>query len=146
MSTTKGHGRLERRTLTTSTLLNDYLDWPGVRQIYRLQRERQIKGKITRETVYGITSLARRQADADRLLELTQTHWHVENRLHWVRDMTFQEDACRVRSGSAPQILAAMRNLATYLLQPRMFPSIAAACRRFAIHPFEALQLIRSEN
>lgn len=132
--------------MTTSTLLNEYLDWPGVRQIYRLQRERQIKGQITRETVYGITSLTRRQAGADRLLELTQTHWHVENRLHWIRDMTFQEDACRVRRGSAPQILAALRNLATYLLQPLTFPSKAAACRRFAIYPFEALQLIRSEN
>ena len=146
MSTTKGHGRLERRTLTTSTLLNESLDWPGVGQIYRLLRERQIKGKISRETVYGITSLTPGESGPDRLLELTQTHWHVENRLHWVRDMTFQEDACRVRSGSAPQILAAIRNLATYLLQPLTFPSIAAACRRFAIHPFEALQLIRSEN
>ena len=113
MSITKGHGRLERRTLTTSTLLNGYLEWPGVRQIYRLQRERQIKGKTTRETAYGITSLARGQADADRLLQLTQTHWQVENCLHWVRDMTLQEDACRVRCGPAPQILAAIRNLAT---------------------------------
>lgn len=146
MRTSKGHGRLERRTLTASTLLVDQLDWPGVRQIFRLERQRKIKGKLTCETTYGITSLPPERADAARLLDLTQKHWHVENRLHWVRDMTFQEDACRVRSGSAPQILAAMRNIAIHLLQPLAFPSKAAACRRFAIRPFEALKLIQGKN
>ncbi len=146
MSRSKGHGRLERRTLTASTLLVEQLDWPGVRQIFRLERERRINGKSTRETAYGITSLPPDRVDATRLLELTRKHWHVENRLHWVRDMTFHEDACRVRSGSAPQILAALRNVAIHLLQPLAFPSKAAACRRFAIRPFEALELIQGEN
>ena len=72
---TKGHGRLERRPLTTATLLNDYLDWPGVRQVYWLRRERTVAGVTAVEDVYGISSLPRERADAARLLELLREHW-----------------------------------------------------------------------
>ena len=95
----KGHGRRERRTITTTTALNGYLDWPGIGQVFRLVRERRVGGITATETVYGITSLTRSEADAGRLLELVRTHWSIESELHHVRDVTLKEDACRVRTG-----------------------------------------------
>jgi predicted transposase YbfD/YdcC len=138
----KGHGRVERRTLVSTTALTGYLDWPGARQVFRLTRERTAGGKTTVEVVYGITSLTREQADAGRLLGLVRQHWEIENRLHYVRDVTLGEDACRVRSGGAPQVLAAVRNVAVYLLEGVAAPSKAAATRRLAAHPREAVRLV----
>jgi hypothetical protein len=138
----KGHGRIERRALTSSTALNGYLDWPGVGQVFRLERERTVGGRTTVEVVYGITSLTRTQADAGQLLALVRGHWGIENRLHYVRDVTLGEDACRVRSGGAPQMLAAVRNLAVYLLEGVAAASKAAATRRLAAHPQEAVRLL----
>jgi predicted transposase YbfD/YdcC len=132
----KGHGRVEVRTITTSTWANGYADWPRVGQVFRVERERRAKGVTTVEVVYGVTSLTREQAGAARLLALVRSHWGIENGLHHVRDVTFREDAGRVRSGSAPQVLASLRNVAVYLLN-RMagVPSIAAATRRVAANP-----------
>ena len=142
MTVDKGHGRFERRTLTSTTALNTYLDWPGVGQVFRLERVRTVGGTTRAEVVYGITSLTRAQADAGQLLALTRDHWGIENRLHYVRDETLGEDRCRVRSGSGPQLLAAVRNAAIYLLESVTAASKAAATRRFAAHPHETLPLI----
>jgi predicted transposase YbfD/YdcC len=138
----KGHGRLEIRTLESTTVLNDYLDWPGVSQVFRLKRVRKIKGVETTEVVYGITSLSREKADAEALLGYVRSHWGIENRLHHVRDVTFGEDACRVRSGSAPQILAAIRNLTIPLLRKIQPKNIAAAIRCLAAKPRQAVKLV----
>jgi hypothetical protein len=81
-------------------------------------------------------------ADAKRLLALDRGHWGIENGLHHVRDVTLGEDACRVRSQNAPQVLAAARNLALGLLRCLDFPSIASATRRIVMHPWEGLQLL----
>lgn len=141
----KGHGRVERRTIRTTTALKGYSDWPGLEQAFMLQRQRTIAGKTTVETAYGITSLTREKADAKALLVLTRDHWGIENRLHWVRDMTFGEDACRVRKGSAPRILAAFRNTAISLLNAVGCTNIAARLRRHAAQPTLALALIRGD-
>ena len=139
----KGHGRVERRTVTTSTLLNEYrADWPGLAQVVRVERERRIGGETTVEVAYFVTSLGRDRADAARLGALIRGHWGIENRLHYVRDVTLGEDASRVRSGSSPQILAALRNAVIHLLDGVEAPSKAAATRRLAAHPDEAVQLI----
>lgn len=95
-------------------------------------RERTSGGKTTREVVYGITSLSRTQADAARLLALMRGHWGIENRLFWVRDMTFGEDACRVRTGAAPQNLAAIRNAGISLLRRWGHTNLARALREHA--------------
>ena len=87
----KGHGRIERRTLTSTTSLNDYADWPGVAQCFKLVRERTAHGKTTSETVFGITSVPRERADARRLLTLTRQHWQIENGVFHVRDVTMGE-------------------------------------------------------
>src|SRR5258708_3317364 len=90
--------------------------WPGLKQGFRITRTRVVKGVSTTEVVYGITSLAEEEADAKRLLGLVRGHWGIENCLHWVRDVTMGEDKCRVRRGSAPEALAALRNAGLHLL------------------------------
>jgi Transposase DDE domain len=143
----KGHGRLERRTLRTTTILTGYRQWPGLAQGFEITRERTEQGKTTVEVSYGITSLKPEQADARRLLGLVRDHWQIENRSHYVRDVTLGEDACRVRKGVAPQVLAGLRNVAVYLLSGvaaafRPVISRAAASRYLSDHPNEALQLL----
>ena len=138
----KGHGRREYRRLTSTTALNAYLDWPDVGQAFELERVRVVGATTTVEVVHGITSVGRDRADATRLLELARGHWGIENGLHYVRDVTLGADACRVRCGSAPEVLAALRNVAVHLLAGVKAASKAAATRRFAARPFSALPLL----
>jgi predicted transposase YbfD/YdcC len=123
-------------------VLRDYLEWPGIQQVFQIHRVRQRAGQTEEETVYGITSLASASAGPERLLALSRGHWEIENRLHGVRDVTLGEDSCRVRSGSAAQALAALRNACVHLLEGVKAASKAAALRRFAIRPLEALALL----
>src|SRR5262249_34982057 len=104
--------------------------WPGLAQGFELTRERTANGKTTAEVVHGVTSLGPERADAGRLLELVRGHWGIENGLHGVRDVTLGEDACRVRRGAAPQVLAALRNAVVPLLAEVRGASRAAAIRR----------------
>jgi predicted transposase YbfD/YdcC len=122
--------------------LTGYLDWPGVKQVCVLERTRRIKGKTTVETVCAVTSLGPEQASAKRLLAISRGHWAIENRLHWVRDMSLGEDACRVRSGEAPEILAAIRNAVLRVLRSSGVTEIAATLRRHAAKPLEAMRLV----
>jgi predicted transposase YbfD/YdcC len=123
--------------------LNGYLDWPDVGQVFELERVRVLKDKTEVEVVHGITSLGRGEADAKRLLGLVRGHWGIENRLHYVRDETLGEDRCRVRRGAATQVLAALRNAAVFLLGKVNPKNKAAATRRLAAHPKEAVALLR---
>lgn len=107
-----------------------------------LERVRRIKGKETTETVCAVTSLGPERASAERLLAISRGHWHIENRLHWVRDMSLGEDACRVRTGEAPEILAAIRNSVLWLLRSSGLSEIAASLRRHAAKPLEAVRLV----
>ena len=139
------HGdRIEERMLQASTALADYCDWPGLQQVFRLERQvtRKKTGVQTCQVVFGITSLGPQRANADRLLDLTRGHWGIENRLHWVHDVDFDEDHSRVRCGAGPQVMAAIRNLAIGLLRLAGYPCIAAALRHFALHSTEAVQLV----
>jgi hypothetical protein len=138
----KGHGRTEIRRLTSTTLLNDYLDWPDVGQVFELERVRILPGKTEVEVVYGISSLNPDRANAAEMLRRVRGHWGIENRVHWVRDETLGEDRCRARKGSTPQVLAALRNAALHLLGKVQAASKAAATRRLAAHPKEALALL----
>lgn len=139
-----GHGRIEQRRLTASALLVGYSTWPGLQQVFQLERTVTFKrtGIRRREVVYGITSLAPDQADPHRLLSLTRAHWTIENRSHWVRDVTFDEDRSQVRCGAIPQVMAALRNTVIGLIRWNGHTNIAAACRRFAAQPWLALALI----
>lgn len=144
------HGdRVEIRKIETLANLPPYLNWPGAKQICRIERQRTLKGKTTLEVVCAITSLCRREAPAEKLLRISRQHWHIENKLHYVRDVALGEDACRVRSGSAPQLLAGVRNLVIGLLERAGVPNKTAALRRHAAKPLEAIALFlwrSSEN
>jgi predicted transposase YbfD/YdcC len=139
-----GHGRIEQRNITTSEALGGYSDWPGLTQVFELGRHviTQKTGKERAEVVYGITSLPPKRATPERLLELVRGHWHIENKSHWVRDVTFDEDRSQVRCGNIPQVMAALRNTAIGLLRWAGHTNIAAACRQFAAQPVQALALI----
>jgi predicted transposase YbfD/YdcC len=125
----KGHGRIEKRTLRTTTILTKQQDWAGLKQGFEVVRERTEKGQKTVEVVHGITSLSSERADAKRLLELIRGHWGIENKLHYRRDVTMGEDASRVRKGVAPQVMAAVRNGIFHVLSDLMAPSLASAIR-----------------
>jgi len=142
-----GHGRVETRNLTTSEALVGYSDWPGMAQVFELGRHVITKktGKERVEVVYGVTSLSPQRATPGRLLELVRGHWQIENKSHWVRDVTFDEDRSQVRGGNIPQCMAALRNTAIGLLRWAGHTNIAAACRRMAAQPAKALALIGIE-
>ena len=110
----KGHGRLEERVLSSSSRLADQVEWPYLGQLFMIRSDRLVcqTQKRSVKTHYGITSLAPMEADAHRLLELTRSHWSIENGLHYRRDVTFKEDACRMKSHTAAEALAVCNNLA----------------------------------
>lgn len=148
------HGRREERTLwaLADPALNARAGeagthakaWPHLAQVCRVDRRRvdARTGEIERKVSYAITSLPPARADAARLLGLLRGHWGIENRLHYVRDVTFDEDRSAVRTNAAPQVCAACRNLAIALLRRRGTTNIAAACRTFAGRPPTAIALV----
>lgn len=140
----KGHGRIERRELVSSSVLAGRLDWPGLEQIFRIDRERRhVKtGKREEETVYGITSLSAKQAGPKALLAYARGHWLIENQSHYVRDVTFDEDRSQVRCGNTPHVMAALRNTAIGLMRLAGHTNIAAACRYYAAHPWDIVALL----
>jgi predicted transposase YbfD/YdcC len=139
-----GHGRIEQRNITTSEALVGYSDWPGLAQVFELGRHviTQKTGKERAEVVYGVTSLCPERATPGRLLELVRGQWQIENKSHWVRDVTFDEDRSQVRCGNIPHVMAALRNTAMGLLRWAGHTNIAAACRQLAAQPAQALALI----
>lgn len=126
----KGHARRERRTLQATTALSDYLDWPGVAQVGQIETEVVRNGKTTREVRYFITSVSRSRADAAQLLKWARGHWSIENRSHYVRDVTLGEDASRIRKGSGPEVMAGLRNAAIGFLRTLGTTNIAEEIRR----------------
>ena len=139
----KGHGRLEERHLVASgDVPAGYLDFPHVRQVWRLTRTARRGQEERTETVYGLTSLSPAQAGPQRLLALARGHWQIETRSHWVRDVTFGEDRSQVRTGALPQVLAAIRNACIGLMRAAGHTNIAAACRYHAARPRAALALL----
>lgn len=140
----KGHGRLEERILTSSALLNDYLDWPYVAQVFKLERRRtRLKdGTSCTEVIYGLTSLSRQQADAARLLTLVRDYWSMENSLHYRRDTTLREDATRMTHPALAQAIAILNNLVIGLVIQQGWPYLPEARRYYDANPQAALALL----
>jgi predicted transposase YbfD/YdcC len=149
--TNYGHGRLEKRTIKTSSMLNDYLDWPGVGQVYRLEREffwlRQGSiYKTSRELEFGISSLNRDQASPAKVLQVRRKHWFIETGLHYRRDVTFHEDATRMTIGASGRILATVNNLVIGLIKRAGHDNSAKARRHYDGRLDEAFGLLISAN
>ena len=140
----KGHGRLEVREIWTSTQMNEWFEreWAGIAQIFKIRRSVKKGEQEHEEIVYGFTNLPRQKAGAKRRLALNQKHWHIENRLHYRRDVTLGEDACQVRIKGAPQALAALNGGILALMDWLHVTNVASAMRHFCAHPREALHLL----
>jgi predicted transposase YbfD/YdcC len=143
-TTDKEHGRLEQRRITTSSLLAGRVDWPGLAQVFRIEREveEMTTGKKHCETVHGVTSLSAERADAGRLLGMVRKHWMIENGLHYRRDWTLREDYCRLRRGEAALALAVINNLIVGLAHRQGFRYLPDARRKYDAQPLDGLKLI----
>ena len=145
----KAHGRLERRSCAVLDIggpeWDGYGDLHGRRQALRIERERRLvkQGAGSRETAYGLTSLGAGQAGPEELAALVRRHWHIENRLHYVRDFTYDEDRCRVRVGNLPRNLACLTNAAISIARHAgRFAHLPPANRHYAARPQEALDAV----
>jgi len=120
------------------------VDFPHVGQVFCVRREvtHLKKNKESTEIAYGITSSIPDKASPQRLLEINRKHWGIENGLHWVRDETFREDRSQIRTGTAPRVMATLRNLAITILRRCGAKSIAKTLRWFSFKTHLALKLI----
>jgi hypothetical protein len=156
----KGHGRIEKRSIQCCAIPRHYTRFPYATHAFVLTREtKNIKtGHLSFEKVYGLTSLPLSfscEGDvftnqriglrylAKSLLALTRGHWTIENKSHYVRDVTWQEDSCRCHRGNLPQVLACFRNVAMNLMRVSGYVSITRATRMFAARPELAIDLIK---
>jgi predicted transposase YbfD/YdcC len=138
---TNDHGRRARRTVK-ALLAPAWIDFEGAAQVAQVRRTVTRKGKKTVEVVYVITSDA--DAGAATIAAWIQGHWHIENKLHWVRHVAYQEDKSLVRTGNAPRVMASLRSLAISLLRLDGHANIAAANRHHARDPQRTLKLLQA--
>lgn len=130
----KRRGRIECRRMTASTVGHlDGLEWPGLRQVIKLERRTFRKGQWKRSVTYAITSVDRRNGDAKTLLAWVRGRWEIENRCFWVRDVVQKEDACRVREGRAPWTLSIVRSAVLNNARATCEQNIAAMLQRHAL-------------
>ena len=146
--TVKGHGRLDHYRLRATTALNDYLwaeyQWEEVGQVICIEHSRvRLKtGEVTRTTHYAITSVPMAAGQPGVVLQIWRKHWHIENKAHWVRDVVFDEDASRVRSGSLPEVLALLRVIVITRLRLASMGGITEARSRLSTNPSAAEFLV----
>lgn len=137
-----GHGRMERRTLYTTTALNDYLAWPAVGQAGLIERTRIAKETgelLSHERVCFVTSLTSHRASPRQLLQINRGHWTIENKSHYVRDVSLNEDASRVRKGASAQVMAAFRNVTLAVLRRGGVSRIQEAFIKNSAQPLNTL-------
>jgi predicted transposase YbfD/YdcC len=142
--TNKGHGRIEVRTLTTSSQLNDFLDWPFLQQVFKLERSVTVQktGQTRHEILYGITSLSAEQASPIQLLEMLRSYWGIENGLHYRRDVTLHEDETRFTKDSAAHIMSIINNIVLSLVAKSDHQFVPSARRYFAANLEKAFDLL----
>jgi Transposase DDE domain len=135
------HGRVETRKIWTSRELNGYIDFPYGKTVFQIERHTFFikSGKCREEVAYGITSI---EDTPERILALNRGHWEIENRIHWVRDVTFDEDRCQIRKGNGAHIMASIRNLAISLIRLLKFRYIPRGIRYFSTHLEDLLQVV----
>lgn len=140
----KGHGRREKRVVTTSSQLREWFarDWVGIEQVFRVERTVKRRGKQHQEVAYGITSRSAKQADATQVGLWVRGHWSTENRNHGRRDWTLREDQSQVRTQHVPAMLALLNTTVLALMDRIGVRNVPAHMRRLSAHPHEALRLL----
>jgi predicted transposase YbfD/YdcC len=143
-----GHGRIDTRKIWTSAELNDYLDFPWVGQAFVLERESIDKttGKVSNETVYGITSCKPAQADAAKVLKTNRDHWCIENSCHYIIDWNYDEDRSRIRTGYGPENISRLRRFAVGLIKSKGAPSVAQKMRQLTMNIRSVFDYLRMTN
>ena len=131
---TLAHGRIEQRSIWTTTRLNDYLDFPGVGQVFVIERPtiEKTTGKLSTETVYGLTSHTPQSADAAAVLAFNRGHWTIENGCHYILDWNWDEDRCTLRTGHGPENITALRRFAIGAIRSKSRDTVAATIQRLA--------------
>jgi predicted transposase YbfD/YdcC len=137
----RGHGRTERRTLNVTSVAKG-LALPHAAQAIKVVRRRKVNGKWSRETCYAVTSLTPIQASHALFAAIVRGHWGIEDRLHWIRDLDFDEDRSQVRTATGPRIMASLRNLVITILRLAGAASSAAALRYHPRRPGRPPQTI----
>ena len=140
----KGHGRLETRTLEASSALHAWLAWPAQQQVLKrtCRRVKIRTGEVSEQVTYAVTSLAPEQASPAKLEQLWRGHWGIENKVHYIRDVTFGEDAGQAHTGATAHVLAAVRNAILNLLRAQGWHRIADALRHFGANVVRALTIV----
>lgn len=143
-TTEKQAGRIETRQITVSSLMKDYLDWPYLEQVFKLERRftTLATGAVETEVQYGLTSLTHKKAAPENLLAIVRSEWEIENGLHYRRDVTFQEDQTRMTNKKMGRAMAIINNLVVSLLNNQGYSNHAQARREFNAFPAKALALI----
>ena len=126
------HGRIEQRSIWTSTRLNDYLDFPGVGQVFLIERHviEKKTGKTSTEMAFGFTSHTPQTASAARVLAYNRDHWSIENGCHYTLDWNWDEDRSTIRTGHGPENLTALRRFAIGVIKSRTQESVSSAIQR----------------
>lgn len=138
----KGHGRIESRALKLTTL-GSGIAFPHAELAVQITRRRRATGQGWHtETVYAVTDLGFGDIRSDQLAKIIREHWSIENKLHWIRDVTFAEDHCQIRTGNGPAVMATLRNFALSRHRQTGATNIAAACRHTSRHPIRAADLL----
>ncbi|MEO8972615.1 MAG: ISAs1 family transposase, partial [Ktedonobacteraceae bacterium] len=138
----RGHGRLDIRRIRVSSELKGYSDWPGLEQVFEIRRGYRSKGVWKESIRYGVTSLPSTSANPERVLKLKRGHRGIENRLHYVKDVTMGEDRSTIHADNGPKIMAALRTTVISLLRRAGFSTIAARMRYNSMHPEAALAVL----
>ena len=143
-TTEKQAGRIETRQITVSSLMTDYLDWPYLGQVFKLERRftSLATGEVETEIQYGLTSLIRKEAGPEKLLAIVRSEWAIENGLHYRRDVTYQEDQTRMTDKKMGRTMAIINNLVVSLLNNQGFSNHAQARREYNASPAKAFALI----
>ncbi len=138
------HGRIDKRVLIVSSMLQTYSDWPHLAQVFQVVRRvtNPHTGETSEETSYGVTSLRRTEVSPARLLQIVRAHWGIENGLHYRRDVTMHEDQSRVRLQRAPQVMAALNNFVLSLLVWLGYSNVPQARRHFEAHLPKGIALL----
>ncbi len=139
------HGRIETRAIQTTTELNDYLNFPHVKQAFRIERTRLNKktGKETTEIVYGITSRPKEDMGAKKILETIRAHWGIENSCHYILDWVYHEDQCRIRTGHGPENITGLRRFAIGLIKSKAVYSVTQKMRELSFRNRAVLDYLK---